>query len=206
MLAQDFTTIIDLAAKAFAHSAGYRRCVFKQRASGIPEASASVSGPALHPADLLGDRLFPRGFSFTSPGSRPAIERARSRHQHLVDYAPDDGHRSSDSSASPSGSEPQPALEGNRQKPTTSGLALRHIEAYFDELGAHLDNQYLLTFNGSGGRKDDSNASRRQRAPKVEFLAPSQAFLPPASRKGQRTRGAKKQSKGAVRLVCGLWF
>jgi len=33
------------------------------------------------------------------------------------------------------------------------------LKPYFDEIGAHLNNQYLLTFNGSGGRKDDSYAS-----------------------------------------------
>jgi hypothetical protein len=52
---------------------------------------------------------------------------------------------------------------------------------YLDEIGVHLSNQYLLTFNGSAGKK-----GRFERVhvvtelPRIEFLAPSQAFLPPA--------------------------
>jgi len=50
-----------------------------------------------------------------------------------------------------------------------------------DEIGVHLSNQYLLTFNGSGGKKGRLERIRVvTEIPKVEFLAPSQAYLPPA--------------------------
>jgi hypothetical protein len=55
------------------------------------------------------------------------------------------------------------------------------FKPYFDELALHLNNQYLLTFNASGGEKGRFERVRvHTELPHVEFLAPSQAFLPPA--------------------------
>jgi hypothetical protein len=52
---------------------------------------------------------------------------------------------------------------------------------YLDEIGMHLSNQYLLTFNGSGGKKGRfERVHAVTEIPKVEFMAPAQAFLPPA--------------------------
>jgi len=55
------------------------------------------------------------------------------------------------------------------------------LKPYFDELSTHLSNQYLLTFKASGGAKGRFERVRvATELPHVEFLAPSQAFLPPA--------------------------
>jgi hypothetical protein len=55
------------------------------------------------------------------------------------------------------------------------------LKPYFDELSTHLNNQYLLTFKAGGGPKgrfERVHVATEQ--PYLEFLAPSQAFLPPA--------------------------
>jgi hypothetical protein len=55
------------------------------------------------------------------------------------------------------------------------------LKPYFDELSTHLSNQYLLTFKATGGEKGRfERAHIGTELPYVEFLAPSQAFLPPA--------------------------
>jgi hypothetical protein len=56
------------------------------------------------------------------------------------------------------------------------------LKPYFDELATHLSNQYLLTFKASGGAKGRFGRVRvATELQHVEFLAPSQAFLPPAN-------------------------
>jgi hypothetical protein len=56
------------------------------------------------------------------------------------------------------------------------------LKPYFDELATHLSNQYLLTFKASGGAKGRFERVRvATELQHVEFLAPSQAFLPPAN-------------------------
>ena len=55
------------------------------------------------------------------------------------------------------------------------------LKPYFDELATHLNNQYLLTFKGTGGEKGRFERVRvHTELPHVEFLAAPQAFLPPA--------------------------
>jgi hypothetical protein len=56
------------------------------------------------------------------------------------------------------------------------------LKPYFDELQQHLNNQYLLTFAGrSGGKKGKFERVRViTEVPKVEFLTPSEVFLPPS--------------------------
>jgi hypothetical protein len=54
------------------------------------------------------------------------------------------------------------------------------LKPYFDELATHLSNQYLLTFKASGGAKGRFERVRvATELQHAEFLAPSQAFLPP---------------------------
>ncbi len=54
------------------------------------------------------------------------------------------------------------------------------LKPYFDELSVHFSNQYLLTFKASGGAKGRFERVRiATELPYVEFLAASQAFLPP---------------------------
>jgi VWFA-related protein len=56
------------------------------------------------------------------------------------------------------------------------------LKPYFDELQQHLNNQYLLTFAAAGGGKKGKFERVRvtTEVPKVEFLTPSEVFLPPS--------------------------
>lgn len=53
------------------------------------------------------------------------------------------------------------------------------LKPYFDEIQMHLNNQYLLSFVGNGGKKGKFERVRViTEAPNVEFLVPSEIFLP----------------------------
>lgn len=54
------------------------------------------------------------------------------------------------------------------------------FKPYLDELATHLRNQYLLTFNGSGGAKGRLvRVKLATELPNVQFLQAPDAFLPP---------------------------
>jgi hypothetical protein len=54
------------------------------------------------------------------------------------------------------------------------------LKPYFDEIQMHLSNQYLLSFVGNGGKKGKFERVRvTTETPNVEFLTPSEVFLPP---------------------------
>src|SRR5713226_5077436 len=186
MLAQDFTNDHDLAAKALRIPLG---------------TGGAFSSPYLALQDLLkrlpasqdrrsillissGIDYFRGDFSFTSPDLSPAIERAQKQNINIWSiYAPDDGHRSSRffrvSRAQANLSQLSDETGGEAYYLGTSAPVT--LKPYFDEIGTHLNNQYLLTFNGSGGKKGRFvRVHVVTELPKVEFLAPSQAFLPPA--------------------------
>jgi hypothetical protein len=53
------------------------------------------------------------------------------------------------------------------------------LRSYFDEISNHLNNQYLLTFEGSGGKKGRFERIRvTSEVQGVEFMTPSGVFLP----------------------------
>jgi hypothetical protein len=53
------------------------------------------------------------------------------------------------------------------------------LKSYFDEISNHLNNQYLLTFEGSGGKKGRFERIRvTTEVQGVEFMTPSGVFLP----------------------------
>jgi VWFA-related protein len=53
------------------------------------------------------------------------------------------------------------------------------LKPYFDEIDTHLKNQYLLAFVGNGGKKGKFERVRVvSEVPNVEFLTPSEVFLP----------------------------
>jgi hypothetical protein len=56
------------------------------------------------------------------------------------------------------------------------------LRPYFDEIQQHLNNQYLLAFAGVGGGKKGKFERVRvtTEIPHVEFLTPSEVFLPPS--------------------------
>ena len=56
------------------------------------------------------------------------------------------------------------------------------IKPYLDEITTHLNNQYLLTFAGDGGKKGKFASMKvKTELPDVEFMTPSSVFLPPGS-------------------------
>jgi hypothetical protein len=56
------------------------------------------------------------------------------------------------------------------------------IKPYLEEINRHLDNQYLLTFAGSGGSKGKYQPMKvKTELPDVEFFTPSAVYLPPGS-------------------------
>jgi hypothetical protein len=56
------------------------------------------------------------------------------------------------------------------------------LKPYFDELQDHFNNQYLLTFAAAGGGKKGKFERVRvtTEVPNVQFLTPSEVFLPPS--------------------------
>ena len=62
------------------------------------------------------------------------------------------------------------------------GQAPVSIKPYLDEITQHLNNQYLLTFAGDGGKKGKLVSVKvKTELPGVEFFAPAAVFLPPTS-------------------------
>jgi len=56
------------------------------------------------------------------------------------------------------------------------------IQPYLQEISDHLNNQYLLTFAGSGGNRGRFQSMKvKTELPDVEFMAPSSVFIPPGS-------------------------
>jgi hypothetical protein len=57
------------------------------------------------------------------------------------------------------------------------------IKPYLDEIFVHLNNQYLLTFAGSGGAKGKfQNVKVKSEAKEIEFFTPAAVFVPPTAR------------------------
>jgi len=55
------------------------------------------------------------------------------------------------------------------------------IKPYLDEISTHLNNQYLLTFAGDGGKKGKYQSMKvRTELQDVEFITPSLVYLPPS--------------------------
>jgi hypothetical protein len=55
------------------------------------------------------------------------------------------------------------------------------LKPYFDEIGEHLSNQYLVSFAGNGGSKGKfAREQVKTELKDVEFFAPSNIWLPPA--------------------------
>jgi VWFA-related protein len=184
MLAQDFTNDHELATKALRIPLG---------------AGGAFSSPYLAVLDLMkrwpssGDRrsillissgidYFRGDFGFTSPDLNPAIERAQKQNINVWSiYAPDSGHRSRGffriSRAQSNLSQLSDETGGESYSLGTGAPVT--LKPYFDEIGSHLSNQYLLTFNGSGGKKGRfERVHVTTELANVEFIAPSQAFLP----------------------------
>src|SRR5260370_29737535 len=186
MLAQDFTNDHELAAKALRLPLG---------------GGGAFSSPYLALLDLMkrwpasadrrsillissGIDYFRGGFDFRSPDLDSTISRAQKQNINVwTIYAPDAGHRGRGfflaTRAQSNLSELSDATGAESYYLGTAAPVT--LKPYFDELSMHLSNQYLLTFKASGGPKVRFERARvTTELPHVEFLAASQAFLPPA--------------------------
>jgi hypothetical protein len=57
------------------------------------------------------------------------------------------------------------------------------IKPYLDEIFVHLNNQYLLTFAGSGGAKGKFQSMKvKSETKEIEFFTPAAVFVPPTAR------------------------
>jgi hypothetical protein len=186
MLVQDFTTDHELAAKALRIPIGSGGA-FSSPYLALLDLMKRWTGSTDRRSILLvssGIDYFRGGFSSTSPDLDSTIERAQKQNINIWSiYAPDGGHRSGGffrvSRAQSNLS--QLSEETGAEFYSLGTGAPVSFKPYLDEINVHLSNQYLLTFNGSGGKK-----GRFQRfhvateLANTEFMAPSQAYLPAA--------------------------
>ncbi len=186
MVAQDFTNDHELAAKALRLPLG---------------SGGAFTSPYLALLDLMkrwpssADRrsilLFSSGIDYfrgdfwTKPSDLDStISRAQKENINVwTIYAPDAGHRGRGFFIA---NRAQSYLTELSDETGAESFYLGIAEPvtfkpYFDELSTHLSNQYLLTFKANGGAKGRFERVRvATELQHVEFLAPSQAFLPPA--------------------------
>ncbi len=184
MLVQDFTADHALAAKALRIPLG-----------GL----GAFSSPYLALQDLIkrwpsaGERrsilLFSSGIDYFRGGSQllnpdldTTIEHAQKQNINVwTIYAPDAGHRGrgyfriTNAQSNLSQLSEETGAESfylGFGSPVT-------FKPYLDEIQNHLRNQYLLTFESSGGKKGRFERVRVvTELPKVEFLTPSEVYLP----------------------------
>jgi hypothetical protein len=185
-LVQDFTNDHQLAAKALRIPLG---------------SGGAFSSPYLALLDLMkrwpssadrrsillfssGIDYFRGGFDPKSPDLDPAIQRAQKQNINVWSiYAPDSGHRARGffRASNAQSNLSQLSDETGAECYALGTLAPVSFKAYLDEIGMHLSNQYLLTFNATGGKKGRfERVHVATELPKTEFLAPSQAYLPAA--------------------------
>src|SRR5216683_3194425 len=186
MLAQDFTNDHELAAKALRLPLGGGGA-FSSPYLALLDLMKRLPSSADRRSILLissGIDYFRGDFGTRSPDLDSTISRAQKQNINIwTIYAPDAGHRARGFfltfRAQSSLSELSDAT-GAESYFLGTGAPVT-LKPYFDELSMHLSNQYLLTFKASGGPKGRFERARvTTELPHVEFLAASQAFLPPA--------------------------
>jgi VWFA-related protein len=183
MLAQDFTADHALAAKALR----------------IPIGGGALSSPYLALQDLTkrwpsaGERrsilLFSSGVDHFRGGSQlldpdldTTIEHAQKQNINVwTIYAPDAGRRGRRffrASNAQSNLTKLSAETGAESYSLGFGPPVT-IKPYLDQIQDHLNNQYLLTFAGSGGKKGRfERVHVATELPKLKFMTPAAVFLP----------------------------
>ena len=187
-IAQDFTLIRELAAKAIRLPMGI---------------GALGSSPYLATMDMLKrwpdtgprrsillitsgiDYFRSPGFSVFSPDLDPLIQRAERQNTNIWSvYYPSSGHRGR---AFYLVNNAQTNLDKLSEDTGAESYFLGtgtpvSIKTYLEEIAGHLNNQYLLTFAGAGGSKGKYQSVKvKTELPDVEFIAPAAVFLPPGS-------------------------
>jgi hypothetical protein len=188
MIAQDFTPNHELAAKALRLPLGV---------------SALGSSPYLGMIDLLKrwpntgprrslllissgiDYFRGGGFGIFYPDLDPLIQRAEKQNTNIwTIYYPSAGHRGHSFYLVNQGQTNMDKLsEDTGAESYFLGIQVPvSIKPYLDEMTQHLNNQYLLTFAGDGGKKGKFVSVRvKTEMPGVEFFTPAAVFLPPGS-------------------------
>lgn len=181
-LAQDFTNDHALAGKALR----------------LPIGAEAFSSPYFALQDLIkrwpstGERrsilLVSSGIDYfhgnypTSPDLDTTVEHAQKQNINVWSiYYPDAGHRSRRFFLSFRAQSDLSRLgeETGAESYYLGTTAPVTFKPYLDELATHLNNQYLLTFVGSGGTKGRFERARvTTELPKLEFFAAPQVFLP----------------------------
>jgi hypothetical protein len=185
-VAQDFTNDHALAAKALRIPLG---------------TGGSFSSPYLSVQDWVkrwpdhgGDRrsiimissgvdYFRGGFDPVDPDLDSTVEQAQKKNINIwTIYYPDSGHvgrrffRVFNSQSNLSRLSEETGAESYY---LGSGVPV-NLKPYFEEIEGHLENQYLLSFAGNGGKKGKFTRVRvNTETPNVEFMLPASVFLPP---------------------------
>jgi hypothetical protein len=185
MVAQDFTNDHELAAKALRLPLGSGGAFTSPYLALLDLMKRWPSSPDRHSILLFSSGIdYFRGDFWTRPPDLDStISHAQKENINVwTIYAPDAGHRG------------RGFFIANRAQAYLSELSDATgaesfylgiaepvtLKPYFDELATHLSNQYLLTFKANGGAKGRFERVRvATELQHAEFLAPSQAFLPP---------------------------
>src|SRR6267378_3322023 len=189
MVAQDFTQDHALAAKALRIPIGNGGAFSTPYLAVQDWLKRWPSSAGDHRSSILlissGIDYFRGGFEPLDPDLDTTIERAQKENVNLwTIYYPANGHfsrgyfRVFNAQSNLSRLSEETGAESyylSDERPVT-------LRPYFDEIQEHLNNQYLLTFaSGRGGKKGKFERVRvATEIPKVEFLTPSEVFLPPS--------------------------
>jgi len=127
---------------------------------------------------------FRGGFDINNPDLSTTIERAQKKNIIIwTIYAPDAGHvgRQSFRAFNAQSNLSRLSEETGAESYYLGTGSPVTFKPYFDEIQMHLNNQYLLSFIGSGGKKGKFERVRvTTELADTEFLTPSAVFLPPA--------------------------
>ena len=185
MVAQDFTKDHEVAAKALRIPTGGFGA-FSSPYLTLQDLIKRLPGEGQRRSIVLissGIDHFRGNFGPTSPDVDPTIESAQKANINIWSlYAPDAGHtgrgyfRISNAQSELSQLSEETGAE-SYYLGFGSPVSLR---GYFDEISTHLNNQYLLTFEGgSGGKRGRFERVRvATELPAVEFMTSSMVFLP----------------------------
>ena len=184
MIAQDFTKDHELAGKALRIPLGGFGA-FSSPYLSLQDLIKRLPGEGQRRSIVVfssGIDYFRGNFGPTSPDLDSTIESAQKNNVNVWSlYAPDSGHsgrgffRASRAQSELSQLSEETGAESyylGTGEPVT-------FKSYFDEITVHLNNQYLLSFEGSGGKKGRFERVRvHTELPGVEFMNASLAYLP----------------------------
>ena len=126
------------------------------------------------------------GFGPFSPDLDPLISRAEKQNTNIwTIYYPSAGHRGRSFFRANNAQNNLDKLsqDTGAESYFLGSQAPVSLKPYLDEIGAHLNNQYLLTFAGSGGAKGKfQNVKVKSEAKEIEFFTPAAVFVPPTAR------------------------